>query len=493
MRHLLNAAVGAAILIGCAPAAQRAYVAPTNETITSVTEERETNPPAHLIFVLNHSTVPITVFSVSLRGCQNVKQRCEPTPVKYRVPPGGRTEVMRVTPESQVQGFTYSFGFSWHPDSAGTAALAVLASSGDDAAQKRLAAIARADSNSKRGIRELSVDDFKAIANQVAAIRAVPDSLVVTPGDQLPVDRLMVAVLNDRNQVLGHTRWLRWTVSSRSAVQFIPPDRMIARAPGRTTIRFSLAEDAQKLLSNTISDVEMPLVIAYPVDPHAPVFAGRAVDADTKAPLTCTRVALQDSAQNILSRDRTGSEGVFMLQAPRPGTYQVRAETRGWSPAYGPAQVGKADEEKQTEYLIRFTEQLLVTRDMESEMEHAQPISVTAVPAAAPPPSTAPKRGTTKAAAPSAPIIQGVTLGGSSTMPILGIMSRVPPATMWIQFVVDSTGHVNPASIMVPATASPDAKAAIDAMLTRVRFSPAREAGLPVCELQRMQVNFSTR
>jgi len=52
---------------------------------------------------------------------------------------------------------------------------------------------------------------------------------------------------------------------------------------------------------------------------------------------------------------------------------------------------------------------------------------------------------------------------------------------------------VNPASIMVPTTASADAKAAIDAMLTRVRFSPAREAGLPVCELQRMQVNFSTR
>jgi len=491
MRHLLNAAIGASILIGCAPAAQRAYVAPTNDTITSVTEERETNPPAHLIFVLNHSTVPITVFSVSLRGCQNIKQRCEPTPVNYKVSPGGRTEVMRVTPASQTQGFTYSFSFSWHPDSSSTAALAVLASSGDDAAQKRLAAIARADSNSKRGIRELSVDDFKAVANQVAAIRAVPESLVVTPGDQLPVDRLMVAVLNDRNQVLGHTRWLRWTVSSRSAVQFIPPDRMIARAPGRTTIRFSLAEDAQKLLTNTISDVEMPLVIAYRIDPHAPVFAGRAVDADTKSPLACTRVALQDSAQNIVSRDRTGADGVFMLQAPRPGTYQVRAETRGWSPAYGPEQVGKADEEKQTEYLIRFTEQLLVSRDMDSEMEHAQPISVIAVPVT--PPSTSPKRGATKTVAPSVPIIQGVTLGGSSTMPVLGIVSRVPPGTTWIQFVVDSTGQVNPASIMVPTTASADAKAAIDAMLTRVRFSPAREAGLPVCELQRMQVNFSTR
>src|SRR5262245_49375749 len=124
MRQQLRSSIVALLVIGCAPAAQHAYIAPTSETILSTTEERDQNPPSHVIFVLNHSTVPITVFSVSLRGCENVKQRCEPTPVKYRVPAGGRAEVMRVTPQSTERGFSYSFGFSWRPDSSSVVALA---------------------------------------------------------------------------------------------------------------------------------------------------------------------------------------------------------------------------------------------------------------------------------------------------------------------------------------------------------------------------------
>ena len=53
-------------LFGCA-SAQRAYVAPTLETVVSSTEERQSDPPQHLIFVENHSTVPIIVFSVVTR------------------------------------------------------------------------------------------------------------------------------------------------------------------------------------------------------------------------------------------------------------------------------------------------------------------------------------------------------------------------------------------------------------------------------------------
>lgn len=53
-------------LAGCAPAAQRAYVAPTRETIISTTEEHQANPPSHLIYIENHSTVPVTVFSLNL-------------------------------------------------------------------------------------------------------------------------------------------------------------------------------------------------------------------------------------------------------------------------------------------------------------------------------------------------------------------------------------------------------------------------------------------
>ncbi len=54
------------LLLGCSAATQRVYIAPTGQTITSDTEERQSDPPVHTIFVDNRSTVPVTVFSVSL-------------------------------------------------------------------------------------------------------------------------------------------------------------------------------------------------------------------------------------------------------------------------------------------------------------------------------------------------------------------------------------------------------------------------------------------
>jgi hypothetical protein len=483
--RLFSRAALASAILGCATASQRAYVAPTDETVTTTTEEHSDDPPSHTIYVTNLSTVPITVFSVSLHACQNIKQLCDPTPVKIKVAPGGRAQVMRVTPANPTQAFGYSFGFSWHADSSSTMALATLASSGDSSARARLAAIQRTEANRKLGFRELSRDDFKALATSATSARMLPDSVVLAPGEELNTDRLFIAILDKDNQVLGHTRWYRWMVPGQRYLEVVPPGKLIARYPGRTMLRFALADEAQAALTNKLPEVELPVVIAYRVEAHAPVFTGQAVDADTKAPLKCVRMALEDSAGNIVARDRSGQSGTFFLQAPRPGTYHVRAETRGWSPAYGPAEVAMPDQEKQQIYMIKFTEQLLVTRDMEPELEHAQPTSVTVVPTA---PTTR-----TRAGATSVPVVQGVTLGGTPTMPMLGIMSRVTPGSLWMQFTIDSTGRVDTTSITLPPTATPQERASITSVLPRVRFSPARESGMPVCELQRMQVTFSQR
>jgi len=267
-------------------------------------------------------------------------------------------------------------------------------------------------------------------------------------------------------------------------VQFVPPDNLIARRPGRVMLRFSLADEAQKLLANPVGDIEYAVVAAYPPDPHAPVFEGLAVDADTKKPLACARVALEDSAQNVVVRDRTGPTGTFVLVAPRPGTYRVRVETFGWAPAYGPSELANADEAKQHEYAVRFTEQLLVSRFNRDadDIEHARPTAVATQPL-----GTGAKRGA------STPIVQAVTLSGSESMPILGIVGRTPPGTLWMQFVVDSTGRVDLASVLLPPDADARAAASVASVLPRVRFSPARDAGKPACELLRMQVNFSAQ
>jgi hypothetical protein len=86
-----------------------------------------------------------------------------------------------------------------------------------------------------------------------------------------------------------------------------------------------------------------------------------------------------------------------------------------------------------------------------------------------------------------------VTLGGSESMPILGIIGRAPAGTVWTQFVVDSTGHVDLGSVTMPAGTDPRNLTSATSVLPRLRFTPAREAGKPVCELLRMQVNFSAR
>jgi hypothetical protein len=278
---------------------------------------------------------------------------------------------------------------------------------------------------------------------------------------------------------------VRWQVPWSSAVQFAPPGNITARAPGRLVVRYRLAEEAEALLQRPIPEIDYAVVVAYPPDPHAPNFAGVAVDADSKTPLACARVALEDSAQNVVASARTAKDGTFTLKAPRPGTYRVRVDAHNWMPVYGPPELARADDSKHGEYPVRFVDQLLGPRRQLGfdEFEHAYPAAV----------STAPIPRSARAGRGETPVVQAVTIGGSESMPILGIVGSVAAGTTWMQFAVDSTGRVDPESVLLPPGTSRAAAASVRAMLPRVRFSPAREGGRPTCELLRLQVNFSPR
>ena len=111
--------IGAALLAfggACAPAAQRerVYVAPTNETVIATLEQSGTSEvPVHVVYVANNSTVPIVVFGVVLRDCENVRQRCESHRTNVRVGPGQRQSVFRVEPRDARQAFGFRYSFSW--------------------------------------------------------------------------------------------------------------------------------------------------------------------------------------------------------------------------------------------------------------------------------------------------------------------------------------------------------------------------------------------
>src|SRR5690242_21947986 len=92
----LVVAVSTTLITACAPAAQHTYVAQTRETIVSTTEEHEADPPTHLIYIENHSTDPVTVFSLALTGCENIKPERGAHSATLRVHRYGRVLGMRL-------------------------------------------------------------------------------------------------------------------------------------------------------------------------------------------------------------------------------------------------------------------------------------------------------------------------------------------------------------------------------------------------------------
>lgn len=497
MRRILALpALAIAFLLACAPAVQRTYIAPSYDTIISTTEEHQADPPLHLIYVENHSTVPVVVFSLRFTDCENVNVQCGAHPANVHLDAGQRELVERVGAKVPTQRWNYSFGFSWHADSSyGTKVLGALAEAGDSSARVKLASRAHYDSlrHTDVGLQynELTPPDFAALGPRMVAMRPYPESLVVKPGDRTSIESIRMLLVDSAGTVLGQTRWVRWTAPN-GAVEFAPPRMLIAKRPGRSVLRFSLSDDAQKMIPTRINQVEYPVIVAYTADAHAPVFEGRTLDADTRKPLACAEVALEDSAQNIVAREHTSVEGTFVLSSPHPGTYRIRVATPGWAPVYGPDEVGKADEDKQHEYVVKFTEQVprfSAFVHNGNDIEHAHPIAISTSPL-----EPTPARGNAKKKAASTEnLVSSVTLGGSEIMPILGVVSRAPAGTSWMQFVVDSTGHVDVSSITLPGDTTSRRLTIATTTLPRVRFAPAREDGKPVCELLRMQVNFSAR
>jgi hypothetical protein len=478
---LARRAALAIIIAGCASTAtQRAYVAPTNETITTTTDQGIGDTRSHVIYVVNASTVPVIVFGVGLRNCENVKQQCNARTANIRVAAGTRSVVMRVEPDNQQRGFTYNFNYSWRADSsARTASLKALAEAGDTAAGRRLAQIARQDSIRRldKGYQELTPDGFVALRDKAASMRAVPESLVLAPGERASLDRIQIVLVDKQGLILGRTRMLNSRWPGQGAVQ-LTPDGLLGVRPGRASVHYSLADQAQALIATPINEVEVPIIVAFKVDPHAPVFSGVAMDDETKKPLSCVRVALEDSERMMVQRVRADATGKFEMRAPRPGTYRLRVDLDGWSPAYGADIVANADESKTGEFPVRITERLTAFRPRFEDMGNER----ATIAGAASPPIRA-----------GAPPGQTMRLSGSATMPIIDIVSRAWVGTTWAQFAVDDAGKLDTTTVAVPGEMNQLARAAIMRTLPQLRFSPAKESGKAVCDLMRIHLNFTPR
>ena len=114
MRHFISSVISVAIL-ACATPRTMVYVAPTNETVHLISEEMQMSP-GHVLYVENGSSVPITVTSVQLTSCENIKNRCDFHKMSIQVDPRSKRQIMRVEADNPTRGFFYRSSFGWRAE-----------------------------------------------------------------------------------------------------------------------------------------------------------------------------------------------------------------------------------------------------------------------------------------------------------------------------------------------------------------------------------------
>lgn len=244
---LLAIALAACASSGAPAAATRAYVAPTDRTVYSQTEEAHGPRPEQVIFVSNHSSVPVTVYSVTLRDCENIQQPCDsPTKLNVKLAPGQRGFIRRVSPKNTEGAFSYRYSFAWRTDSSTEAAtLTALAGAGETGAAERLASMrsAEADRAATVGGRDedLGAAELARLATSAASLRLEPEALVMKPGDVVSLHRIHVVLLDAQGARLGRVRQYQWRLQDGPVI-FSRPDSLIALRTGSTVAEFSVPQ-----------------------------------------------------------------------------------------------------------------------------------------------------------------------------------------------------------------------------------------------------------
>ena len=252
-----------ALLAACA-ARRPAYVAATNETVFASTEEAHGAAPAHTIYIENRSTVPVLVYSVTLRSCENIKAACDsPTPLSLRLAPGRRAMVRRVEPRDPQKGFTYRYSYGWRAESGQAAALTVMASEGSVEATERLAAIERGEAARRAEVGAhdewLSTSALAALGPRLAGVRAEPDSFVMRVGEAVTLDRIRLMVVDSSGAPIGRARF-RFGYQP-GVIQFVRPDSLKAVRPGRVVVELRLPLEVTVGQAATLPGAPVTLVV----------------------------------------------------------------------------------------------------------------------------------------------------------------------------------------------------------------------------------------
>ena len=112
LTHLLLIIATGQVAAGCASAPQRDYAAATDQTVTTRLEAAYDGRGQHVI-VQNRSSEEIIVTSLSLRDCENIKNRCEVTRLRLRVAPNQITRITTVQVADQERASNFRYNWTW--------------------------------------------------------------------------------------------------------------------------------------------------------------------------------------------------------------------------------------------------------------------------------------------------------------------------------------------------------------------------------------------
>jgi hypothetical protein len=226
------------------------YVAPNNETITATLEQSMGSTPTQLIWVQNNSTVPIHVYGVLLRDCENIRGDCGPRRVNIAIRPGGREIVERIERHDTERGMHFGYGFSWKADSGSFNAVRLLARNGVAEAQQRVIQHDQAvtEERTAGGSHDLMLvpADVAALGSRIARLGFEPDSVVVHVGQAFVMHQVHLMAYDSTGAVLGRVSGYRWRIPP-GPLSVQRPDTVTALRLGRTAAEFQLAPPAPQL------------------------------------------------------------------------------------------------------------------------------------------------------------------------------------------------------------------------------------------------------
>jgi hypothetical protein len=104
----------ALLAASCASNRVPIYIAPSNQTIDAGSE-MSFGGDGHIIYVYNHSSVPIVITGLQLLDCENIKNSCDVQHPRIQVPAGQRMNLTTVKPENPNRPYYFRFHYSWEP------------------------------------------------------------------------------------------------------------------------------------------------------------------------------------------------------------------------------------------------------------------------------------------------------------------------------------------------------------------------------------------